>query len=99
MTPGLRPLNDTSIYRVTIENITDTCYQEPYFAIVFLYTGIYGEPGKLRDIVVKNIDSLADTCFVSNTSITNLVLSDLATRNKNGRLYGTYMMPIRPSLS
>ena len=86
----LLPLNGTSIYNVTIENITDTCYQEPYFATVFLYTGIYGEPGRLRDIVVKNIDSLADTCFVSNTSITNLLLSDLSNRKENGRLYGTY---------
>ena len=90
----LLPLNETSIYNVTIENITDTSRIEPYHATVFLYTGVYGGPGVLRDITVKNIDSLADTCFVSNVSIDNLTLSNLINRSEKGKLYGTY--PVKP---
>lgn len=86
----LLPLNDTSIYNVQIENITDTCRQEPYFATVFIYTGLYGRKGILRDISVKNVYSLADTAFVSNTTVKNLLLSDLETGKDGGKLYGTY---------
>lgn len=86
----LLPLNGTTISNVTIEDITDTCRQEPFPATVFLYTGLYGGIGTLRDISVKRVDSLADTVFVSNTTITNLLLSDLKTRKENGKLYGTF---------
>lgn len=89
----LLALNETCIHHVEIENIRDENRQEPYFATVFLYTGIYGAPGTLRDISVKNVCALADTAFVSNTTIHNLLLSDITTQKENGKLYGTF--PLR----
>lgn len=83
-------LNGTCVHDVLIENVTDTCRGELYMATVFLYTGVYGEPGCLRDIQVKNIDSLADTCLVVNTNIDNLLISGLHSRTQRKRLLGTY---------
>ena len=86
----LLALNDTCIYNICMENIEDIERGKRYFATVFLYTGVYGAPGMLKDIVVRRVGSLADTAFVSNTSITNLLLSEITSKNENGRLYGTF---------
>lgn len=86
----LLALNDTCIYDICMENIEDIERGKRYFATVFLYTGVYGAPGMLKDIVVRRVSSLADTAFVSNTSITNLLLSEITSKNENGRLYGTF---------
>lgn len=88
----LLALNDTCIYDIQIEDITDTCRQDPYFATVFVYTGLYGAPGTLRDISVQRVHALADTAFVSNTTIKNLFLSELTTGKEGGKLYGTFPM-------
>lgn len=86
----LLALNDTCIYDIQIEDIADTCRQEPYAATVFAYTGIYGGPGTLRDISIQRVYSLADSAFSSNTTIKNLFLSELATGREGGKLYETY---------
>jgi len=92
-------LSDTCIYNVTIENVRDTCRDDPYPATVFLYAGVYGEPGTLHDITVRGIHSIADTCVSTNVNIDNLLLSDLHQYSAGCRFLGSFpYLPINRNL-
>ncbi|HNX15547.1 MAG TPA: hypothetical protein PKH29_11935 [Oscillospiraceae bacterium] len=81
---------DTCIYNLTIENIRDTCRDEPYPATVMLYAGIYDVPGTLRDITVRGVHSIADTCVTTNCNIDNFLLSDLHQYGVGCRFLGSF---------
>lgn len=82
--------NAARVYSVTLEDIEDTVCSEPYFATVFLYTGIYGEAGTLSDIRIRGVKSRARSAVVVNTNIDGLCLSALEQRSPGGKLIDTW---------